>query len=50
MQQLLAEHRQDLLVEQAVDVACAGVRQQAGSHQGFIEGGVDLAIQAVVTL
>jgi hypothetical protein len=29
-QQLLTEHRQNLLIEQAVDVTRTGIRQQAG--------------------
>jgi hypothetical protein len=50
LQQLLAEHRQDLLVEQAIDVAGAGIGQKAGSHQGCMKGAVNLAPQAIVTL
>ncbi|MNF13747.1 hypothetical protein D3C80_2157030 [compost metagenome] len=33
LQQLLAEHGQYLLVEQAVDIAGTGVREQAGGDQ-----------------
>jgi hypothetical protein len=32
-QQLLTQHRQNLLIEQAVDVTGAGIRQQAGGGQ-----------------
>ena len=50
LQQLLAEYRKDLFVEQAVDVACARVGQQAGGNQRVIQGVVDLAIEAVMAL
>ena len=49
-EQLLAQHRQDLLVQQAVDVACAGVRQQAGGSQGVTQALINVRGQAVVSM
>jgi hypothetical protein len=49
-EQLLAKHRQNLLVEQAVDVTRPGIRQQAGCGQGVIQALVNMRGQAVVTM
>ena len=49
-QQLLAQYRQDLLIEQAVNVARPGVRQQAGGGQGVIQALVNLRGQVVVSV
>jgi hypothetical protein len=44
-QQLLAQHRQDLLIEQAVDVARAGIRQQAGGGQRVVQALIDVVVR-----
>lgn len=48
--QLLTQHWQNLLVEQAVDVAGPGVRQQAGGRQRVIQALVDVGGQAVMAM
>jgi hypothetical protein len=48
-QQLLAQHRQNLLVEQAVDVARPGIRQQAGAVSASYRLSSIVRGQAVVT-
>src|SRR3989344_2452666 len=50
LQKLQAKHWQNLLIEQAVDVARAGIGQQAGGDQGLVERVFDLAAEAVVAL
>jgi hypothetical protein len=49
-EQLLAQHRQNLLIEQAVDVTRTGIRQQAGGSQRVIQALINMRGQAVVTV
>ncbi len=49
-QQLLTQHRQNLLVEQTVDVARSSIRQQAGGGQSVIQALVNVRGQTVVTV
>lgn len=49
-EQLLTQYRQDLLIEQAVDVTRPGIRQQAGGSECVIQALVNMRGQAVMTM